>query len=127
MPIKIPMALNGSFMESGQEDIDSADEGPLQASSSLADLQVPVSTLLSHASIVCLLRLHPCRLTRLAQLDPASATFAGQCRRDPRSCLIPGFPTGALRTLLVSSSSCWAFHRPPLSTSQSVYKAFLIF
>lgn len=37
MPIKIPMALNGSFMESGQGDLDSADEGSLQVSSPLAD------------------------------------------------------------------------------------------
>ena len=37
VPIKIPMALNGSFMESGQGDLDSADEGSLQVSSPLAD------------------------------------------------------------------------------------------
>ena len=103
MPIKIPMALNGSFMESGQEDLDSADEGPLQASSSLADLQVPVSMLSSHASIACLLREPPCRLASLSQLDPASATFAGQCRRDLRSCQVPGSPKGALPILLYSS------------------------
>ena len=117
MPIKIPMALNGSFMESGQGDLDSADEGPLQASSSLANFQVPVSKLLSHASIVCLLRQHPCKWTSLAQLDTANATLQASADEDckaaksqaPPKVPCTSFPTSFLLYMLAfaqASSDC---------------------